>query len=233
VGTLSSRYKLDGSVPFFLVRPSSSFVYHTDASRTLQDYSAILTHGGDVYVWWQPSQATVIDAAVAAGEADLASPSTEGIVFPLQLDTLRLPSLPSSSEHPNDKVDVVAAGDNFLIALTTSSQLYYLDLSPVPPPQGVRDDRDDDSGRSRASVERLAATFLAGRRGWKPMSRFHDGGKAVTHVSAHFKSFAACTSLPFALSTILFGFLTFPPLASLRRLRSRFRRSCWLSRTTR
>ncbi|GAA5928330.1 hypothetical protein JCM10213_005709 [Rhodosporidiobolus nylandii] len=176
------------------------------------DYSAVLTQGGDVYVWWQPGPARLDDGAAQAGERDLASPSAQGVSFLLEMDTLRLPALPPSPAHPDDKIEVIACGDNFLVALTSASQLYYLDLSPVPLPnqpfahQGARDDQEDSPVRSRASRERLAAEFVAGRRGWKRMSRFCDmseveqldsfkekglaAGTRITHVSAQFRSFA-------------------------------------------
>ncbi|GAA6027607.1 hypothetical protein JCM8097_007944 [Rhodosporidiobolus ruineniae] len=182
------------------------------------DYSAVLTKGGDVYVWWQPGNGLLARKAAIAGESDLPSPSTQGVAFSLDLDTLRLPSLSRSSDAPDDKIDVLACGDNFLIALTASSQLYHLDLSPVPLPnqpfggQGAQGDDEDSPIRSRASRARLEAEFLAGRRGWTRMSRFCDmdrvgelngfrdtgiaPGTRITHVSAHYLTFAAYSVPP-------------------------------------
>ncbi|GAA5885629.1 hypothetical protein JCM6882_007502 [Rhodosporidiobolus microsporus] len=177
------------------------------------DYSAVLTNAGDVYVWWQQGSALLDRKAAEAGERDLASFSTQGVAFPLEIDTLRLPPLPPSPSHPEDKIELIACGDNFLIALTSASQLYHLNLSPVPDParplghQGARDDPEDSPVRSRASRARLEAEFVAGRRGWRRMSRFCDmeevgqldafretgiaPGTRITHVSAQFHSFAA------------------------------------------
>ncbi|GAA5830696.1 hypothetical protein JCM11251_001047 [Rhodosporidiobolus azoricus] len=177
------------------------------------DYSAVLTHAGDVYVWWQQGAGLLDRKAAEAGEQDLASFSTQGVAFPLQVDTLRLPSLPRSTAYQDDKIDLIACGDNFLIALTSASQLYYLDLSPVPDQgqpfahQGARDDPDDSPVRSRASRARLEAEFVSGRRGWKRMSRFCDMDQVeqldefrerglatrtrITHISAQFRSFTA------------------------------------------
>ncbi|GAA5849559.1 hypothetical protein JCM8547_000497 [Rhodosporidiobolus lusitaniae] len=143
------------------------------------DYSAVLTKSGEVYVWWQPGSGPLGRAAAEAGENDLTTPSEQGVAFPLDIDTLR-PSHPSSPASPDDKIEVIACGDNFLIALTSSSQLYHLDLSPVFEPhrplagQGARDNPEDSPRRGRASVARLEAAFLDGRRTWKRMSRFCD-----------------------------------------------------------
>ncbi|GAA5925200.1 hypothetical protein JCM1841_004683 [Sporobolomyces salmonicolor] len=172
------------------------------------DYSAALTISGDVYVWWESGPALLGRAAEAAGELSLSSPSTEGVAFSLEVDTLRLPPLPSP-----EKIVLIACGDNFILSLTDQSKLYFLDLSAVPDPtephapQGARGDPEDSPTRSRESRGRLDAQFLTGRRGWRLMERFCrmeevaklDGfkekgiapGTQITHISAHFKSFAA------------------------------------------
>ncbi|GAA6062144.1 hypothetical protein JCM10212_003179 [Sporobolomyces blumeae] len=173
------------------------------------DYSAILTEDGEAFVWWQPAPAAMDRNAAQAGEDSLVSPSTEGVAFPLDIDTTRLPPLPSDS----DKTSILACGDNFVIALTDSSRLYFLDLSAVPDPQhphapqGARGDPEDSPARSRASRARLENEFVTRRRTWRVMSRFcemdqveklpaFDDGKIssdtrITHVTAHFNSFAA------------------------------------------
>ncbi|GAA5968717.1 hypothetical protein JCM11641_000708 [Rhodosporidiobolus odoratus] len=177
------------------------------------DYSAVLTMGGDVFVWLQTGPAVLERAAAQAGEQSLRSFSSQGVAFQLEMDTLGLPSLPSSSSFPDDKIEVIACGDNFILALTAASQLFYLDLSPIPQPnrpfagQGARNDPEDSPIRSRASRERLEAEFVAGRRAWKRMTKFCDidelkkldgldaaslrSSTRITHISAQFRSFAA------------------------------------------
>ncbi|GAA6007745.1 hypothetical protein JCM10207_004859 [Rhodosporidiobolus poonsookiae] len=171
------------------------------------DYSTVLTQGGDVYTWWQPGRGVLKTKAAEAGENDL-DPSTHGVGFSLSLDTLRLPSLPASDDFPDDKIDRVACGDNFIIALTVHSQLYHLNLADSRPFGGQGGQGDDDSPtRSRESRARLEAEFLDGRRAWKHMKRFCDMGEVgqldgfkekglapgtrITHISAQFRSFAA------------------------------------------
>ncbi|GAA5966244.1 hypothetical protein JCM3765_002570 [Sporobolomyces pararoseus] len=179
------------------------------------DFSAVLTKNGEVHVWWEQGLARLDRGATAAGEDDLTSPSTQGVTFPLEIDTLRLPPLPSSSdsEFGDEQIQLLACGDNFIVALTNYSRLYFLSVSPVPDPaqphgrQGAINDPEDSPVRSRESMARLDAEFLSSRRKWRLMSTFCetseisklDGFKEkplgenvkITHVSAHFNSFAA------------------------------------------
>ena len=177
----------------------------------LQDYSAVLTAGGDIYVWWGLAPAASDEGAAAAGEADLDDPSTQGVAFPLDLDTLRLPPLPSSSSTA-DPISLISCGDDFILALTRAGSLYRLDLSPVAPgpnqlriPPGALNDPHDSPIRSRESRSRLEAAFVSGARNWTCLRRFCDMGEVgrieglsvssetrITHISAHFESFAAC-----------------------------------------
>ncbi|GAA5848397.1 hypothetical protein JCM9279_006554 [Rhodotorula babjevae] len=174
------------------------------------DYSAVLTAGGDIYVWWGLAPAASDEGAAAAGEADLDDPSTQGVAFPLDLDTLRLPPLPSSSSTA-DPVSLISCGDDFILALTRAGALYRLDLSPVAPgpnqqrvPPGAVNDPHDSPIRSRESRSRLEAAFVSGARSWTYLHRFCDMGEVgrleglsassgtrITHISAHFESFAA------------------------------------------
>ncbi|GAA6050234.1 hypothetical protein JCM3770_002749 [Rhodotorula araucariae] len=177
------------------------------------DYSAILTTSGDVFVWWGIPPGACDEGAVAAGEGNLDDPSSEGVAFPLDLDTLKLPPLPSSAPA-DDAISLISCGDDFLVALTKSGQLYYLDLSPVPVgpghrpvPPGANIDPNDSPFRSRESRNRLETAFLTGARAWIHLRRFCDMGEVarldgfkaggvasgtrITHVSAHFNSFAA------------------------------------------
>ncbi|KAL8283696.1 hypothetical protein RQP46_005491 [Phenoliferia psychrophenolica] len=184
-------------------------------------HSAVLTKSGAAFVWWQPGSAPLDRLAAEAGEASLADPTTEGVTFTLPTETVRLPSIPTprraansrSPAEPADKVVSIAAGENFVIALTQSSKLYYLDISPVDIPgrpltHHGGEDAEDCPVRGRASRARLEAAFVSGERPWQLMNRFCDmeevrtlpvwdtEGKSkpaletrITAVSAHFKSF--------------------------------------------
>ncbi|GAA5904446.1 uncharacterized protein JCM6883_006494 [Sporobolomyces salmoneus] len=176
------------------------------------DYSAVLSSRADVYVWWEQGSARLDRDARAHGEDSLTSPSTQGITFPRDIETLRLPPLPDA-DSSDEKIKLLACGDNFIIALTNHSRLYFLSLSPVPDParpharQGAVNDPEDSPVRSRDSMARLDAEFLSGRRNWRLMSNFCEREEIaklgefkdkplaenlkITHVSAHFNSFAA------------------------------------------
>lgn len=178
----------------------------------------MLTKDGEVYVWWEQGLRRLERGAGDAGENDLSKPSEQGVLFALEVDTLRLPPLPtdSSSHKIDEKIKLLACGDNFVIALTDQSRLYYLSLEAVPDParpharQGAVNDPEDSPVRSRESMARLDAELLSGRRKWRLMNRFCDMEEIskldefkeksisrdlrITHVSAHFNSFAACMS---------------------------------------
>lgn len=178
----------------------------------------MLTKDGEVYVWWEQGLRRLERGAGDAGENDLSKPSEQGVLFALEVDTLRLPPLPtdSSSHKIDEKIKLLACGDNFIIALTDQSRLYYLSLEAVPDParpharQGAVNDPEDSPVRSRESMARLDAELLSGRRKWRSMSRFCEMEEIskldefknktisrdlrITHVSAHFNSFAACMS---------------------------------------
>ncbi|BGP31748.1 hypothetical protein JCM10296v2_003522 [Rhodotorula toruloides] len=172
------------------------------------DHSAVLTRDGEVFVWWQPALDVLSQAAAEAGDMSLKSPTTEGVAFPLSLDTLKAPPLPSTS-RPNDhneKLTLIACGEDFVIGLSNFSNVYFLDISPVPPPRNPNpaNDEADDAQVRRA---RLEQAFLRGHRSWRLMRKFCDvdelaklegfaekgvaPGTRVTHVSAHFRCFAA------------------------------------------
>lgn len=194
-------------------------------------HSGVLTASGAVYVWWEPGSAPLARLATEAGEGDLTNPSTQGVTFSLKTETTRLPDLPmprraasprARPTEPADKIISVASGVDFVIALTSSSKLYYLNISPVDIPnqpltRHAGEDAEDSPDRGRASRARLDAAFLSGERSWELMSRFcemehvrtlpvwNTEGKVkpafetrVTAISAHFHSFVACASSLFA-----------------------------------
>lgn len=134
------------------------------------------------------------------------------MTFPLDVDTVQLPPLPAPASA-DDPISLISCGDDFILALTKAGKLFHLDLSPVPPapgqrrvPPGAVNDPYDSPIRSRESRSRLEAAFLSGARAWTYLRRFCDMGEVarlegvnatgetrITHVSAHFESFAACT----------------------------------------
>ena len=141
------------------------------------DCSAVLMSSGSVFIWSEFEQEE--DIVARPGALPLVTAST-----------IRLPSVPSS-----DKVIKIACGVNFIIALTEQSHVYYLDISRVTP------------GRIFVRMARLEAAFDSGERNWILLDRFSDLFKVqalpafaniaissaarITHISAHFHSFAA------------------------------------------
>ncbi|KAK4049027.1 hypothetical protein OIV83_004388 [Microbotryomycetes sp. JL201] len=174
------------------------------------EHSLVLTRAGDAFIWWQSGPGTIAEAAKAVGESRLTDATCQGVLFPLEVESVRLPDLPDATE--GERIRLIASGDTFVIALTTLSRLFFLDVSNVPDRAGQlghagSDEPDDSPDRSRASRERLAMAFLSGQRGWRPMTRFYEADQfqsldgfreskppastRITHISAHFKSFFA------------------------------------------
>lgn len=150
-------------------------------------------------------------AAEEAGELELDRPQKEGVTFTLKTESVQLPSIPSPAL--NEKISLIASGDTFIIALTSHSRLFYCDVSPVPNPAQPHaphgsEDAADSPVRGRASRGRLEAAFSNRARGWQFMSKFCDVNEiktldaftdsppppstVVTHITAHFHSFAVC-----------------------------------------
>ncbi|GAA5885649.1 hypothetical protein JCM3774_002553 [Rhodotorula dairenensis] len=161
-------------------------------------YSAILTATNDVYIWWKPDQSAVDHAARSAGE-DAAGfdPTTHGVTFPLQVNSLRLPDLPNEAETP-DRIRKIACGDEFVVALSDAGKVFYLDISLTPATR-------NQNGEA-AAVAELERDLLTARRQWTYLDRFSStealrefGAERpatpsevrITHVSAQFKTFAA------------------------------------------
>lgn len=176
-----------------------------------QEHSAVLTSDGSVFIWWEQGPMALTRAAEAAGEAALADSRSMGVAFTLKTESVQLPSIPSP--ELKEKITLIASGDTFIIALTSHSRLFYCDVSPVPDPAQPHaphgsDDAEDSPVRGRASRSRLEAAFSNRTRGWRFMSKFCDVNEirnldafkdsppppstVVTHITAHFHSFAVC-----------------------------------------
>ncbi|BGP24327.1 hypothetical protein JCM10295v2_003237 [Rhodotorula toruloides] len=177
--------------------------------RVFEDHSAALTTGGDVFLWWQPALEVLSQAAAGAGEGSLESPTTEGVAFSLTLDTVKTPPLPSTtrSSDVKERLTLIACGEDFVVGLSNLSNVYFLDLSPVPPPRTQANPANNEDDDAQAGRTRLEQAFLQGERSWRLMRKFCDvdelarlegfakngvaPGTRITHVSAHFRSFAA------------------------------------------
>lgn len=147
----------------------------------------MLTANHDAFVWWNLGQEEVDAAARAAGEETPGfDPATQGVSFPLQVRSLKLPDLPNEEEQP-DRIIKLACGDEFVVALSEAGKVFYLDIACPT----------EDADRA---FETLENDCLTGRRQWTHLERFsHAGSEAaagaptkMTHVSAHFNTFAAC-----------------------------------------
>jgi SCF-associated factor 1 len=156
-----------------------------------------------VRVWWQrflaPSLRTV-DTLGAPGP-DRVSGSNACFHFtPSQVVTLpELPPAETDDDNEQQRIVKLAAGEEFLIALTESGRIYKMDLSFPPvvhqPGQPAEDEPSVDDGtippRRFADFEAL---FQSGRRNWEYMENFSsnfDTQDKIHHISASFRTFFA------------------------------------------
>jgi len=181
------------------------------------EHSTVLTKDGSGYLLYEPGFQRVKQLAEEAGEAGQAK---DGVAFEIATHTVKLPALPNSSGRrapgsEQDRLVLLASGQDFLIGLSFWNSVYYLDITPVPDPArpgqpaGAAGDAEDSPTMSRPSRERLAAAFASGQRQWTRLDLFSDlttealvpvwdavgvarpaEDAKVTHISAHFGSFA-------------------------------------------
>ncbi|EPQ27034.1 uncharacterized protein PFL1_05318 [Pseudozyma flocculosa PF-1] len=157
-------------------------------------------------------------------------PNSDDSPARIQSPALKLPALPwpgdqtaeglTQSTSPHRTVRI-AAGENFVLALTESGLVYKLDVPPRHP-SGTDRRRPDGSLRSHAEAQRLAlARHLSGdadagdegQRCWKLLPHFcvpdrlralsglqgvvegkSDAQLRISHISAHFRTFVVYTS---------------------------------------
>ncbi|GAK67208.1 RCC1/BLIP-II protein [Moesziomyces antarcticus] len=178
-------------------------------------FSAVLTYTSEVWLWYSDWNADEFQRSYYDGherESMLhADPPGYGDqkVFPLQVEPVCLPRI--AGEGDAQHIVQIAAGEDFIVALTASGTLHRIDLH-LPPPTGnewqaIRQAyalRRDDDGLGgvvhRQRINRLFATTarweaLAGFERPEALQDFDPtwlaGGVAgrITHISAHFRRF--------------------------------------------
>ncbi|KAI5478468.1 hypothetical protein MNV49_005109 [Pseudohyphozyma bogoriensis] len=163
-------------------------------------HSLLLTNTGTVHLWYTPPPALLNNLANEAGESSPTFNSrTQGVAFTLPYDDhlLTLPELPHRLTTKNEKIVSLASGDAFVVALTSASKAYFLDLSAIEVAgrhqHGSLEDQMDSPQMSSESRERLQNAFLEGRRTWVSLGDWCEKGGIregeVTAVSAHFQGF--------------------------------------------
>ncbi|EST07213.1 F-box domain protein [Kalmanozyma brasiliensis GHG001] len=191
-------------------------------------FTALLTHDGAVWVWYSDWSADAFTRTYYAGNPRAAMMHAEPVghegrtVFTVDVTPVQLPPLtPPTDADVQDRIIQIAAGEDFLIALTATGQLYRMDLH-LPPPTSedhllrrrileARDDPDDRDLDARVHAA-LMGRYLRTRATWERLSAFEDptsspafdpawlyapgaDGKStvgkVSHISAHFRRFVA------------------------------------------
>ncbi|PWZ03556.1 RCC1/BLIP-II [Testicularia cyperi] len=100
-------------------------------------FSAILTHDGEIWLWYSDWSFDAYRSAYFAGNELLAlhylppQGHENDLVFPLPINPIQLPSLPADSIDPpgaSPTIVQIAAGEDFVIARTDRGTVHRLDL---------------------------------------------------------------------------------------------------------
>lgn len=160
--------------------------------------SLALTKEGRVYVWWKyPKETHSRLANEARSNRGGNERSIEGVTYNLDVETVELPSLPERERGvAQEKIVKIACADSHVFALSSSSRLYVLNIAPI------EEHRDLNTELIKL---RLENAFLTGEREWAYLDKFSDmdiirssnavfnsvsPSARITHISAHFHSFA-------------------------------------------
>ncbi|KAH9823499.1 regulator of chromosome condensation 1/beta-lactamase-inhibitor protein II [Melampsora americana] len=169
------------------------------------NFSAVLTHSGEVYVWRKALMEEVKDNLnLQEIRKDMAD---EVIEFDLRTTDryIRCPTL-------SEQIVKIATGEDFIICLTDKGKVYKLDLSlpnlAAPPPHLRQHSTISDEERFRSTMR---GSFLDQSRTWIYLPKFCEPGPLnsslstalpnhcpnpnstprITHISAQFRSFVS------------------------------------------
>ncbi|GAC93642.1 hypothetical protein PHSY_001207 [Pseudozyma hubeiensis SY62] len=185
-------------------------------------FSAILTHTGQVWLWYSDWSALAFRDTYYRDHPEQAELHADppGIehqkCFPINIAPVQLPSVDAVQDQDGDtdRIVQIAAGEDFVIALTEAGTLHRMDLHlPQPTPEDMRalvgmvadaDPRDHRNFLTR-QTHASQLRFLRTRARWERLSSFERPqslpsfdaawvgqgwvvGK-ISHISAHFRSF--------------------------------------------
>lgn len=154
-------------------------------------------------IWWQIFLSPRVATSTSQRPGVLA---LDGMprCYTFRPQALRLPDLPDG-----ERIVKIAAGDNFVVALTTSGKVYKIDVFPPPrlPPGIAEEDEeeeernpndDEDESLESRRFEALVHLCNSGRRVWEYLPNFSEtheaqegSAKRLTYISASFRTFFA------------------------------------------
>lgn len=155
----------------------------------------------NVYAWWQRFLSPTLYESQAAALTQDQPTNTRPLnnqpgcysFSPQQV--IQLPDLPSEDSSSDEYIDKLAAGDNFVIALSNLGKVYKLNLAKptvqpgfgagattpahlqgLVPDQIAADDEEPDDGRmQRRSFAELERLLAIGARQWEYLKHFSEG----------------------------------------------------------
>ena len=171
-------------------------------------FSAVLivnkkTSVQEVWVWYQRFLPSEEDTVSALTEI----PGRENC-YEFEPQCVRLPDLTAVSafenpaaedRDPSEHIEKLAAGDNFLVALSNSGKVYRIAVLPLQRGPRQRNDEEDqqdevhhNDGRLRPRQMAEIENLIASRRlVWDFLPYFSHPEKRLYHISANFETFFA------------------------------------------
>ncbi|CDS01697.1 related to SAF1-protein involved in proteasome-dependent degradation [Sporisorium scitamineum] len=209
--------------------PSTNNIKQLEAGWS---FTAVLTHTGQIWLWYSDWSADFFKKAYYHGNAFVQDTHTDppGVGHPTRLpisvEPLQLPPIVVDQQQKDgqeqddgtDEIVQIAAGEDFILALTQAGALYRIDLRlPMPTAEDslvrrqVRENMVRDFWRDPAAKihQALMTRFVQTRAKWERLSAFEDPqslprfnsawlenkqgvrgtvGK-ISHISAHFRQF--------------------------------------------
>ena len=186
-------WKLDGFPPSVTDAPASSAGAGTATESNIKQleagwsFSAVLTHNGEVWVWYSDWSADAFERSYYSGDARAAMMHADPAghagrkVFPLSINPVRLPPIPAVEQGEGDKIVQIAAGEDFLVARTEAGSVHRIDLHL--PALDADDQRvvrqahetmaDRDVRDLEATIHRLRMVrFVGTRAAWQHLEAF-------------------------------------------------------------
>lgn len=163
-------------------------------------FSALLCDG-EVYLWYSDWSRDAFTQRYYAGherEALMYAPPPglpeDQNIFPINVELLALPPLPLPQEAA--KVKQIAAGEDFILALTEQGELYRIDLHlPLHFDEPINATITSSAAQHRVRLHRHLQ--LRSSSAWQHLPLFchpdpqPGGGGGITSISAHFRHFVA------------------------------------------
>ena len=172
-------------------------------------FSAVLTTREDsdvqhVWVWYE----RFLSPSLQGWSSGTMIVEGRQACFTWEPQSLRLPDLTPAGDtvmelNPSqrdlsERIESIAAGDDFIVALTNLGRMYRINVMPPPrhplqqlEDQGAPEEQYDNGRLTSRQLAELENLFASGRRVWEHFPLFSHPEKRINFISANFLNFFA------------------------------------------